>query len=142
MDMAEYETLWMPLAHLVGRLPALKDVVHEGACPIPLCLLDLLATDRLKTCRLHIKRFACSPGHNSQRKTSTALDMSPIDLAMLTSPNLYALTLCYETLRRVDPTTVLRMVARDNLCVRELTCASWTRFQELPWNLESLPATD
>lgn len=89
-----YEGSWQPLAHFMERLSGLKDIEFACESIFPSCLLSVLHSSNLPDCRLHIGHLHLS---GLVRTTGEAdrdpLGLKPNDIALVTSPNLYAIKL-------------------------------------------------
>jgi hypothetical protein len=88
----DYEQAWLPLARFVERTSGLKDLFYWGSTPFPICLLRVLPQDTCSLCRLHLGNFCLrSLKEKVLKDIAEPLELSPSDLALVTSPNLYAI---------------------------------------------------
>ncbi|KAI5369191.1 putative leucine-rich repeat domain superfamily [Septoria linicola] len=89
-----YEDSWLPLAAFIEKLAGLKDIESGCESGFPSCLLSALHSDKLSACRLHIGHFRLSGLiREPTGATSEPLELKPNELALVTSPNLYAVKL-------------------------------------------------
>jgi hypothetical protein len=90
----DYEKAWLPLARFVGKMPGLKDFFYRCGTPFPSCLLGILPQDTISLCRLHLDNFDLrSLKKRGLNGIAEPLELSPSDLALVTSPNLYGIVL-------------------------------------------------
>jgi hypothetical protein len=120
------EKPWLPLAHLIEKLPGLKDLYFHCHTTLPPCILRPLFS--ISVCRLHITDFSLEGLQQpSSSDLTEPLELSANDLELITSSLLYAIAFSSSssiatTSRRVDytPEAIFEVVARACPALREV----------------------
>jgi hypothetical protein len=111
----EYEEVWLPLAKLIEKIPGLKFMRFQCHGTFPVCLFAVLAKT---SCRLHFSDFRLgSLTQDLPINASEPLELSAHDLAIVTSPNLYAVKIESSGPSRATPNytpeAIFEIVARS-----------------------------